>query len=94
MAAPLIQARYETLEDISVRFGRQSEQTSMLIQRLRRHVQALHNGGWVGHGADAFFQEMRLLWEGPFLQPALPLQRQGDWPHLLLPAQWLLVALR
>lgn len=58
MAAPIIQAQYQTLQDISGRFAKQSEQTLSMISQLQDHLRALQDGGWIGRGADGFFREM------------------------------------
>lgn len=58
MEAPVIQAQYQTLQEISGRFAKQSEQTTSMISQLQDHLRALQDGGWVGRGADGFFQEM------------------------------------
>ena len=58
MPAPIIQAQYEILDDIAGRFQRQSELTTQQAERLRRVVEGLQDGGWVGRGAKSFFDEM------------------------------------
>lgn len=58
MAAPIIQAKYEELEEIDRCFDAQAEISLELHQNIRQHVEALQNQGWVGEGAGAFFGEM------------------------------------
>ena len=58
MANEIIQADYEQLDQIALRFARQSEATAELGQRLAQAFQPLESGGWLGRGAEAFFKEM------------------------------------
>lgn len=58
MAAPIVQARYDDLEEFGARFGRQAEAASDLDQALRTAFQPLVTGGWRGEAADAFAHEM------------------------------------
>lgn len=58
MGADVIQAQYDQLEQIAVRFGRQAEATAQTTQRVQQSMRALQTGGWEGRGAAAFFGEM------------------------------------
>jgi WXG100 family type VII secretion target len=53
-----IEANYEQLEQISTRFSQQADEVERLMQNVRGCVENLEGGGWIGRGADAFFQEM------------------------------------
>jgi WXG100 family type VII secretion target len=58
MSAPIVQADYEALDTIARRFQQQAQQTQATKQRVDRNASALRNGGWLGQGSAAFFQEM------------------------------------
>ncbi|HEY1016360.1 MAG TPA: WXG100 family type VII secretion target [Herpetosiphonaceae bacterium] len=58
MAAPIVEAQYDALEELAGRFGRQSEQAGELQQRVRAALGPLERGGWQGDAAVAFFNEM------------------------------------
>lgn len=58
MGNEIIQAQYDQLEQIAVRFGRQAEATAQMTLRVEQSVRSLQAGGWEGRGAAAFFGEM------------------------------------
>ncbi len=58
MAADIIQAQYEQLEDIAKRFCAQAEKSEALSGRLQTSYCNLLQGGWEGAAAKSFFQEM------------------------------------
>ena len=58
MGKDIIQAQYDQLEQIAVRFGRQANATTQTTQRVQQSMRALQAGGWEGRGAAAFFGEM------------------------------------
>ena len=58
MPADIIQAHYDSLQEIARMWGRAQERHADTKQRLRRHVDQLWNGGWEGRGSEAFFAEM------------------------------------
>jgi WXG100 family type VII secretion target len=58
MGSEIIQAQYDQLEQIAVRFGRQSEATAQMTRRVEQSLRSLQAGGWEGRGAAAFFREM------------------------------------
>jgi len=53
-----IRANYEQLENVAARLARQSQATQDMLQKVRGSMSKLENGGWIGRGSDAFFQEM------------------------------------
>ncbi len=59
MGSDIIQAQYEQLEQIAVRFGQQAEAAAQTTQRAQQSMRALQAGGWEGRGAAAFFAEMQ-----------------------------------
>lgn len=59
MAAPIVQASYDELSELAARFGRQTEQTEDLRQRVSHALAPLERGSWQGDAATAFFNEMR-----------------------------------
>ena len=59
MGVDLIQAKYEALESIAVRFGNESERVGEVNGRIQQAMHALQNGGWEGQGSQAFFTEMQ-----------------------------------
>jgi WXG100 family type VII secretion target len=54
-----ITAQYEELDQVATRFDNQSEAIRDTYVRVLRAVEALEEGGWIGEGANSFFQEMR-----------------------------------
>ena len=58
MAAPRIRIEYDSMNQISKRFSRQSEGIGSLNQRVASQVEVLRGGDWVGQGANVFYQEM------------------------------------
>lgn len=58
MGSEIIQAQYDQLEQIALRFGRQSEAAAQTTQHAQQSMRALQAGGWEGRGAAAFFGEM------------------------------------
>lgn len=58
MSNEIIQAQYDRLEQIAVRFGQQAEAATQTTQRVQQSNRALQDGGWEGRGATAFFGEM------------------------------------
>ncbi len=58
MTSDIIQAKYELLEQIAARFAQEAETEAEMGNRIRQVISSLQQGGWVGIGADAFFDEM------------------------------------
>jgi WXG100 family type VII secretion target len=59
MHAPVVQVRYDELDQIAARFGQLAERNADLERRLQYAFRPLEEGGWIGRGADAFSQSMR-----------------------------------
>jgi WXG100 family type VII secretion target len=53
-----IKAAYDQLDNISGRFTGQAEAITAMVQRLQSCFSQLEDGGWMGRGAEAFFDEM------------------------------------
>ncbi len=53
-----IQGHYDDLGDAVRAFGREADDTGNLLDRVNHAVRGLENGGWIGEGADMFYQEM------------------------------------
>ncbi|MCG8346231.1 MAG: WXG100 family type VII secretion target [Chloroflexales bacterium] len=53
-----IRADYEQLEDVASRFANQSQVIQQMLEKVRGSMSKLEDGGWIGRGSDAFFQEM------------------------------------
>lgn len=58
MAQDILQAEYETLEEIASRFAHAAEANLEHQNRLRQIFSQLEQGGWRGRGAESFFHEM------------------------------------
>ncbi len=71
MAAPRIRANYEQLRALAQQFGREAATTGLLITNLRRNLETLRGGDWIGKGANAFYAEM----DGVMLPAMLRLQQ-------------------
>lgn len=57
MTPPVIQVNYEQLEQIAQLFSRHTQQFEAYDRQLRQMTDQLKSG-WIGMGADAFFDEM------------------------------------
>jgi WXG100 family type VII secretion target len=68
-----IRADYDQLESVAARLAHQSEAIQSMQQKIRGSMSKLENGGWIGRGSDAFFNEMNsvVLPAGQRLQNAL-----------------------
>jgi WXG100 family type VII secretion target len=53
-----IRAAYDQLDEVANRYANQSQAVEQLLQKVRSSMAPLEDGGWVGRGSDAFFQEM------------------------------------
>lgn len=53
-----IQADYDALENISNQFAQQATQIEQLSHKLDSLIGSLESGGWIGRGANSFFNEM------------------------------------
>lgn len=58
MSAGKIQADYDELDAIVRQFDREGQDVERLTAQLRRLVEELERGGWIGRGARAFYDEM------------------------------------
>ncbi|MBE2192605.1 MAG: WXG100 family type VII secretion target, partial [Anaerolinea sp.] len=56
-----IQTNYDQLRSIAQTFEREAQTSQQLLQEIRRCVDQLAQGGWIGAGAEAFFGEMQDL---------------------------------
>lgn len=61
MPAPKIQCDYDGMSNVANTFAKEADQTRQLIQSVGSCVGRLQDGGWIGVGAEAFFQEMEQL---------------------------------
>ncbi len=53
-----IRANYEQLENVAARFASQSQAIQTMLQKVKGSMSKLKDGGWIGQGSDAFFNEM------------------------------------
>ena len=53
-----IKVEYDGLEQVVSRFANQSQAVRQTIQMVMSHLDRLENGGWIGLGAESFFDEM------------------------------------
>jgi WXG100 family type VII secretion target len=53
-----IRAQYEELDQVANRFSAQAQAVASMRQRVRQRMDALEGGGWIGKGADSFYNEM------------------------------------
>ncbi|MER2599632.1 MAG: WXG100 family type VII secretion target [Caldilineales bacterium] len=58
MSNDIIQAQYDTLNDVARRFGGQAQANREMLAAVRRTMQPLQAGAWQGRGSTAFFNEM------------------------------------
>jgi WXG100 family type VII secretion target len=58
MPTPRVRADYDALSQITQSFQAQAEATRRTLQSLKRQIQVLEGGDWIGQGATAFYQEM------------------------------------
>ena len=56
-----IRADYDKLGQVASRFDKQAQHIDEMMRKVKSDFQKLEQGGWIGHGADAFFQEMHNL---------------------------------
>jgi WXG100 family type VII secretion target len=54
-----IRADHDQLRQISLNFERQANSSRQTLDNLRRNMETLEQGDWIGKGATAFYQEMR-----------------------------------
>lgn len=58
MPAPRIRGDYDQLQNIAKMFARNAQQLQKTSKKLQRNINELQSGGWVGQGANKFYQEM------------------------------------
>jgi WXG100 family type VII secretion target len=58
-----VQADYDELASIANQFAQEASSTEQLTNQIMSLVGELEGGGWIGRGADAFFNEMHDLVE-------------------------------
>lgn len=56
--AEVIRVDYEALSKIASRFQNEAEAIQQVLQMVRGAMTPLQDGGWIGQGSDAFFNEM------------------------------------
>ena len=56
-----IQVNYDEMEQISSQFQNQAQAIQAMIQKVRGSYAKLADKGWIGLGANAFFDEMEQL---------------------------------
>lgn len=56
--AEVIRVDYEALTKIASQFQNEAEAIQQVLQMIRGSMTPLQNGGWVGQGSEAFFNEM------------------------------------
>jgi WXG100 family type VII secretion target len=58
MSSPRIRADYDSLAASARAFGQEAASARQTLNNLRRHMEVLQSGDWIGRGATAFYQEM------------------------------------
>lgn len=53
-----IRADYEQLNQVANRLVQQAQTIQQMTQRVKASLAQLEQGGWIGRGANAFFDEM------------------------------------
>ena len=56
--AEVIRVDYEALAKVASQFQNEAEAIEQILQMIRGSMTPLQNGGWIGQGSDAFFNEM------------------------------------
>lgn len=56
-----IRADYNELNAVASKFANQEQAIQQMSQKIRSAMEKLENGGWMGEGSEAFFNEMRSL---------------------------------
>jgi len=56
--AEVIRVDYEALAKVASQFQNEAEAIQQVLQMVRGSMTPLQNGGWIGQGSDAFFNEM------------------------------------
>jgi WXG100 family type VII secretion target len=58
MSSPRVRADYDSLAAIARLFGQEAANARQTLRHLRRQMDVLQNGDWIGRGATAFYHEM------------------------------------
>ncbi len=58
MSSPRVRADYDSLAAIARLFGQEAANARQTLSHLRRQMDVLQGGDWIGRGATAFYQEM------------------------------------
>lgn len=58
MPSDKVQYQYEQLEKIAQSANSHADGAAAMRQRLAQHMQSLVDGGWIGEGAETFYNEM------------------------------------
>jgi WXG100 family type VII secretion target len=56
--ADQIRANYEVLNEMENRFARLANEVQDMAGKIKARETALRQGGWIGRGSDAFYNEM------------------------------------
>jgi WXG100 family type VII secretion target len=73
-----IQADYDELAAIANQFAQEATSTEQLTNQIMNLVGQLEGGGWIGRGADAFYNEMHDLVEPGLTRLARALEDAGS----------------
>ena len=69
-----IQADYDELAAIANQFAQEASSTEQLTNQIMSMVGELEGGGWIGRGADSFYNEMHDLVEPGLVRLARALE--------------------
>jgi WXG100 family type VII secretion target len=58
MPAPIVRADYDELTKVAGVFGQNAEGARRALEQLRKQMETLQQGDWLGGGAQAFYAEM------------------------------------
>jgi WXG100 family type VII secretion target len=58
MSSPRVRADYDSLAAIARLFGQEAANARQTLRHLRRQMDVLQSGDWIGRGATAFYHEM------------------------------------
>jgi WXG100 family type VII secretion target len=59
--ADQIEINYEVMQRIKAKFAEKSQEMERLNRVLENHIGELRAGGWIGNGANSFYNEMDQL---------------------------------
>lgn len=58
MSQPIVKGDYDGLQNIATTFAQEGERAGQTLQALKKNIDTLRQGDWVGTGATAFYTEM------------------------------------